>query len=144
MRSRRKFFGFTLIELLIVMAIIALLADIMIPNFVRAREETQLSGCESNEKNIATALEMYQADNQGHYSTPMTILTPNYIKVIPTCPANGTDTYSATYQFMTTLGSAPAVTDGYSFYCAGIAHESVTGLDNFPQYNSVQGLATGH
>src|SRR6202035_1419085 len=56
--------GFTLIELMIVVAIIAILAGILIPNFVNARSQAQTAACESNLRSIATALELYYADNQ--------------------------------------------------------------------------------
>src|ERR1700674_4809193 len=56
--------GFTLIELMIVVAIIAILAGILIPNFVNARAQAQTAACESNMRAIATALELYYADNQ--------------------------------------------------------------------------------
>ncbi|HEY4001071.1 MAG TPA: prepilin-type N-terminal cleavage/methylation domain-containing protein [Candidatus Xenobia bacterium] len=133
----RRLQGFTLIELMIVIAIIAILAAILVPNFIRARAQGQLTSCESNEKNSGTAFEMYSTDNAGHYPTTMTSLTPNYLKIIPTCPAAGTDTYTATFQ----QTSPP---DGYSFYCTGVVHSSVLGLDNYPQYNSTQGLVSGH
>jgi prepilin-type N-terminal cleavage/methylation domain-containing protein len=56
--------GFTLIELMIVVAIIAILAGILIPNFVNARAQAQTSACESNLRAIATALELVYADQQ--------------------------------------------------------------------------------
>lgn len=58
--------GFTLIELMIVVAIIAILAGILIPNFVNARAQAQTSACESNLRAIATAMELYYSDN-GRY-----------------------------------------------------------------------------
>ena len=99
----RKYFrngikGFTLIELMIVIAIIAILAAILIPNFIRAREEAQYSACESNEKNIATALNMYSTDWNGSYPTPTgtvnafgAAFTPNYMQTVPSCPTNNSD-----------------------------------------------------
>ncbi|HEY3998268.1 MAG TPA: prepilin-type N-terminal cleavage/methylation domain-containing protein [Candidatus Xenobia bacterium] len=129
--------GFTLLELVVIVAIVAVLVAILGPNFIRSRARGRLTSCESNEKNSGTAFEMYSTDNAGHYPTTMTSLTPNYLKVIPTCPGAGTDSYSATYQ----VRFKP---DGYSFYCYGTAQSSVLGLDNYPQYNSVQGLISGH
>ncbi len=58
--------GFTLIELMIVVAIIAILAGILIPNFVNARAQAQTSACESNLRAIATALELVYADQQSY------------------------------------------------------------------------------
>jgi len=59
--------GFTLIELMIVIAIIAILAAILIPNFIHARAESLAAACEGNEKQIATAMEEYAVDNGGVY-----------------------------------------------------------------------------
>ena len=61
--------GFTLIELMIVIAIIAILAAILVPNFIRARAQGQLTACKSNLKNIGTAMEMYSTDWGGKYPT---------------------------------------------------------------------------
>ncbi|HUY11525.1 MAG TPA: prepilin-type N-terminal cleavage/methylation domain-containing protein, partial [Candidatus Dormibacteraeota bacterium] len=55
--------GFTLIEMMIVVAIITILVTLLVPNFMRARAQAQTAACESNMKEIATALEMYYADN---------------------------------------------------------------------------------
>ncbi len=60
MRSRRV--GFTLIELLVVIAIIAILAAILMPVFARAREKARQASCQSNVKNLATAILMYAQD----------------------------------------------------------------------------------
>ncbi len=83
--------GFTLIELLIVVAIIAILAAILIPNFLRARAQSQLSASKGNMKNSATALESYFVDNNT-YPTALTQLTPSYVRVVPNdaCMAAGT------------------------------------------------------
>jgi type II secretion system protein G len=56
--------GFTLVELMVVVAIIALLAAIIIPNYVHARAQAAVSQSESNLKEIATALELYYTDHQ--------------------------------------------------------------------------------
>ena len=61
---RRKS-AFTLIELLVVIAIIAILAAILFPVFAQAREAARKASCQSNLKQIALALGMYQQDYDG-------------------------------------------------------------------------------
>ncbi len=68
--------GFTLIELMIVIAIIAILAAILIPNFLHARAEAVTAACEGNEKQIATAEEEYSVDNGGAYVVLTSLTTP--------------------------------------------------------------------
>lgn len=58
--------GFTLIELLIVVAIIAILAAIAIPNFIEAQVRSKVSRVKADMRSIAVALESYRIDNQ-HY-----------------------------------------------------------------------------
>lgn len=58
-----KFKGFTLIELLIVVAIIAILAAIAIPNFLQAQVRAKVSRVQSDMRSIATALESYYVDH---------------------------------------------------------------------------------
>lgn len=133
----RKRSGFTLIELMIVIAIIAILAAILVPNFVRARGQGHLTACKSNLKNIGTACEMYSTDNSGRYPTALSALTSGamggYLKTIPTCPAAGADTYTDSYS----VGSNP---DVFTVYCNGTNHAAVDVEANLPKYDSVQGL----
>lgn len=54
--------GFTLIELLIVVAIIAILAAIAVPNFLEAQTRAKVSRAKNDMRSIATALESYFVD----------------------------------------------------------------------------------
>jgi prepilin-type N-terminal cleavage/methylation domain-containing protein len=59
--------AFTLIELLIVVAIIAILAAIAVPNFLEAQVRSKVSKTVSDMRSLATALETYAVDNNGWY-----------------------------------------------------------------------------
>ncbi|MEQ8818970.1 MAG: prepilin-type N-terminal cleavage/methylation domain-containing protein [Sumerlaeia bacterium] len=54
--------AFTLIELLIVVAIIAILAAIAVPNFLEAQTRSKVSRTKADMRTIATALESYAVD----------------------------------------------------------------------------------
>ena len=57
--------GFTLIELLVVIAIIAILAAILFPVFLEAKEKSRQAKCLSNCKQIGIAAQMYFDDWNG-------------------------------------------------------------------------------
>jgi prepilin-type N-terminal cleavage/methylation domain-containing protein len=59
---RRGHFGFTLIELLIVVAIIAILAAIAVPNFLEAQTRAKISRVKADQRSVGTALEAYFVD----------------------------------------------------------------------------------
>lgn len=63
---RRSERGFTLIELLVVILIIAILAAIAIPVFLRQREKGWEAQVRSALKNVVPAIESYGGDNGGY------------------------------------------------------------------------------
>lgn len=60
--------AFTLIELLIVVAIIAILAAIAVPNFLEAQTRAKVSRAKADMRTLATALEAYRVDSNAYPS----------------------------------------------------------------------------
>jgi len=103
--------GFTLIELMIVIAIIAILAAILIPNFLHARAESVTAACEGNEKQLATAEEEYSVDNGGAYASLSALTTP-YISTTITDPVKKGNAYTVTIPGTGANGSYQIVDSG--------------------------------
>lgn len=95
-RTKAGLGGFTLVEILIVVAIIGLLCAIAIPNYVKARANTQANACINNLRQIDGAMQQFAIERGKTVGAVVNYpgdLTP-YIKMnsngeIPVCPANG-------------------------------------------------------
>ena len=125
--SKQK--AFTMIEIMTVMFIIAAIAALTIPHFRRSVQKAHLAACQSNLRNIASAVELYRNDTE-YYPDDLKKLTPDYLKNIPTCPAVDLDTYGPGY----------VVNDDKSAYtvsCKGNNHSSL-GLGEDQPYFSPQ------
>ena len=84
-------------------------------------------------------MEMYSTDFEGAYPSGLDLLTPNYLKTFPECPAAGSVSYRASF------GKAAAYNthgfeDYYFIQCDGTNHGSVSVPANYPQYDGIQGL----
>jgi hypothetical protein len=113
-----------------------LYSNMFLPDFlpvVRDYYGATFCQCQSNCKNIGTALEMYSTDNHGHFPSSISMLSPNYLKSIPTCAAGKSDTYSSSY----VVSRNP---DAYTFFCSGNHHGRLGIPPNYPQYDSRNGL----
>ena len=83
MYNKKNSKGFTLIELLIVVAIIAILAAIAIPNFLAAQTRAKVSRAKGEMQTLATALESYYVDNSTYPDD--LLVAEGYPYYIPNC-----------------------------------------------------------
>lgn len=118
--------GFTLIELLVVILIIAILAAIAIPVFLRQREKGWRSQMQSALKNAATAQESFLT-TQNTYATNTQVSGAS-----PSLAGEG-------------LKTAPGVTitvvnSTATRYCMRADHTSLTGVSYY--YDSAEGAPT--
>jgi len=100
MRTRKMEQGFTLVEIMIVVAIIALLAAIAIPNLLRAKMTSNDALAKATLRAISTAAESYGTSNNGNY------------------PGNETSLVSATPPYLNEAYCANSPIAGYNYNCA--------------------------
>jgi prepilin-type N-terminal cleavage/methylation domain-containing protein len=82
--TQRK--GFTLVEIMIVVAIIALLAAIAIPSFMRSRQDSRKSACINNLRLIDHAKQQVATSSQSMADSD----TPTWTQVLPYFKGGGT------------------------------------------------------
>jgi prepilin-type N-terminal cleavage/methylation domain-containing protein len=105
--------GFTLVEIMIVVAIIALLAAIAVPGFLRARKRSQASRIINDLRLIDSAVDQYAIENNKSSGNSVnTADWTNYLKKGTNLYATGKDILGRDYgaQTVDSLPRVPAST----------------------------------
>jgi prepilin-type N-terminal cleavage/methylation domain-containing protein len=103
--------GFTLVEIMIVVAIIALLAAIAVPGFLRARKRSQASKIINDLRLISSAMDQYAIEANKQTNDPIGIVDwTKYIKKDTVLYDTGADLFGAAYGPQT-VDSLPHVAD---------------------------------
>jgi prepilin-type N-terminal cleavage/methylation domain-containing protein len=103
--------AFTLVEIMIVVAIIALLAAIAVPGFLRARKRAQASRILNDLRLIDSAIDQYAIEtNKASGATVAITDWTNYLKKGSVLYNTGADMFSNSYgpQSVDSLPSVPA------------------------------------
>src|SRR5213080_2010215 len=98
MPNRSQAHAFTLVEIMIVVAIIALLAAIAVPGFLRARKRSQASKIINDLRLIDSAMAQYAIATAKKSSDPIDVSDwTNYLKKDTTLYATGQDLFGDNY-----------------------------------------------
>ena len=103
--------GFTLVEIMIVVAIIALLAAIAVPGFLRSRKRSQAAKILNDLRLIDAAVDQYAIENAKSTGTSVDVADwTNYLKKDTNLYATGKDLFGNDFggQAVDALPSVPA------------------------------------
>jgi general secretion pathway protein G len=89
--QRRKQRGYTLIELIIVMAIVAILMAIAIPQYQKSIRRTKETLLHSNIQTLRTVIDEYTFDKKKAPQTLQDLVAEGYLRAIPIDPITGND-----------------------------------------------------
>jgi prepilin-type N-terminal cleavage/methylation domain-containing protein len=105
--------GFTLVEIMIVVAIIALLAAIAVPGFLRSRKRSQAAKVLNDLRMIDSAMDQYAIETGKKTNDPVDVTDwTNYVKKDTVLYATGQDLFGNDYgaQVVDTIPKVPATT----------------------------------
>ncbi len=131
---------------IIITVVFIIISCMIIPNFLKARVSGQIAACESNIKNIATALELYAEDNKNKYPADLNILVKEkeggpYIKIIPVCPAGSGDLFVGVYRQDSSVYEYKISRNGNNFTIWCVNNHMPAGMGRgYPQYSPGEGL----
>jgi prepilin-type N-terminal cleavage/methylation domain-containing protein len=112
-KINKKRGGFTLVEIMIVVAIIALLAAIAVPGFLRARKRSQASRVINDLRLIDAAVDQYAIENNRTSGSVVTVAQwTAYLKQGSVLYNTGADLFGNSYgnQTVDSLPKVPAST----------------------------------
>lgn len=118
------------------------------------------SACESNLKNLATALEIWSIDHQGHYPEELWQLVPNYLRRVPRCPPETVPFFpweildrfftctprqiavgpSGDYTYFIAKRDRNELPIAFVVICKGQRHKDAGFPRDYPRYTSEKGL----
>ena len=103
--------GFTLVEIMIVVAIIALLAAIAVPGFLRARKRSQASKILNDLRMISSAMDQYAIEANKQTNDLITVADwTKYVKKDTALYSTGADLFGELYGDQT-VDSLPKLSD---------------------------------
>src|SRR5580700_583977 len=107
--------GFTLVEIMIVVAIIALLAAIAVPNFLRARKRSQATRILEDLRLVDSAMDQYAIDTGKTTGfNPAIDDIKNYLKTGTVLYNTGADLFGDTYGPFTVDSITPVPTSAFN------------------------------
>lgn len=121
------------------LACLLLFVNVVWPRYLCEKEARKFCKCQSNCVKINTALEEYADQHGGRFPESLEELVPEYLEVIPTCPAAGRDTYSESYMVRYDKGADEWY---YTFCCKGRHHFRHIKSADCPYFSSSEGLAS--
>lgn len=119
--------GFTLIELLIVMAIIAILTVLALPEYLGVEKQAKGEVCKQNLRSIAAAARVYQLKEAGTAPKGPTVpglKDTGYFYELPQCPVDKSSTYSINW-------TTASVNVLINVYCANTSLTEHTDSKNY-------------